>query len=111
MGLKYLKYQKKNPATRNITRLQLCIKLENTQLRNKIYSYNIIQHHTTPKNLIYMQGVVGFSKSMFPKSTKINSTVFQTSNTIIPVNHPINDIHQGSQPKSKKSHIYARRCW
>ena len=38
----------KNHATRNITRLQLCIKLENTELRNKIYSYNIIQHHTTP---------------------------------------------------------------
>ena len=42
------KFCKKNPATRNITRLQLCIKLENTELSNKIYSYNIIQHHTTP---------------------------------------------------------------
>ena len=31
--------QDKNPATRNITRLQLCIKLENNELRNMICSY------------------------------------------------------------------------
>ena len=64
-----------------------------------------------PKNLIYMQGVVGFSKSMFPKSTKINSTVFQTSNTIIPVNHPINDIHQGSLQRPKKAKNRSFRCF
>ena len=43
-----MKLRRKNPTTRNITRLQLCIKLENTELSNKIYSFNIIQHHTTP---------------------------------------------------------------
>ena len=37
--IKNSKLLDKNPATQNITRLQLCIKLENTELRNIICSY------------------------------------------------------------------------